>query len=93
LGFDGRDDARMAKPNLVDVVAMEVEIAPAFDIFDPGPVSGAQDVEAGGGHGLVDEPVRILFKKALRLCVEVRFRPCLAIRRKIDVAFDAQCGR
>ena len=55
LVFDGGNDAGVGEADLVDVVAVEIEEGLAVCGFDGRTFAAGQDVEAGGGKGLVEE--------------------------------------
>jgi len=50
LGFDRSNDARITKADLVNVVAVEIHVAPALQVFDINPVAALEHVEARRGQ-------------------------------------------
>jgi hypothetical protein len=90
LFLDGSDDARMTEANLMNVVAVEIEIAPAFEVFQPRALRPAQDVQAGSGKRLVQETRRIFSEQRTRLRTEVTVEPSLSVRGQIHIAFGAE---
>jgi hypothetical protein len=66
LMFDGSNDAGMPEADLMHVVTMEVEITPAFDVFNPRALSLRQRVEARCRKALMQEVTRVGFEQRLR---------------------------
>ena len=60
LRLDGSDYFRVAEADLMNIVAVKIEITPTFRIFNPRAFGGAQDVQAGRGHGLMNECIGIV---------------------------------
>ena len=90
LLFDGGNDAWMAEANLMNIVAVEVEIPPAFEVFQPRALRPAQDIQAGGGQRLVQETPSILREQRARLRRQVFVKPGLPVWRQIHVAFGLE---
>lgn len=87
---DGVEDAGMAVSDLVDVVAVEVEDAAAFDVLDPGAVGMSDGIEAGGGQGLVEEDVGIPGELFAGGRGQVGLGEDPASGREVDVTFGAE---
>ena len=47
LLFDCSDYSRMGEADLVDVVSVKIQVAPPFQILDPGALGRSQDIQAG----------------------------------------------
>jgi hypothetical protein len=90
LLLDRSDDARMAEADLMNIIPVEVEIAPAFEVFQPRALCPAQDIQAGSGKRLVQETRRILGQQRACLRPQMTIEPGLPVRRQIHVAFGAE---
>jgi len=87
LFLDCGDDRRVGEADLMDVVSVEIHVAPSLEVFDPDPVAGAHGVQAGGGEGLVEEVFFVLREERPRLFIQVFLLPLLPARGNIDIAF------
>jgi hypothetical protein len=76
---DGVDDRGMAKADLVDIVAVEIENGSALGVLKNGTVAGAQDIETGSGKRLMQEPPGIVLEGLPGIVVEMRFSPTGAV--------------
>ena len=81
LRHDGLNHARMAKADLVDVVAVEIQQAPAVQVFDVRAVARLQNIQAGRGQRLMEEVFGVLVQPAACFCVDVLGGPGLAMGR------------
>ena len=90
LMFDGSNDAGMPEADLMHVVAMEVEITPAFDVFNPRALSLRQRVEARCRKALMQEVTRVGFEQRLRPRPDVFGSPDVATRREVHIAFRGE---
>ena len=86
LALDGGHHMRMPIAHLVDVVAVEIHHAAAFDIGEPDSVAGGERVEARGGQRLVQKVIGVgVEQRARRRMHVLRFeRPTQ--RRSVDVS-------
>ena len=53
-------------------------------------MAGGQDIEAGGGEGLVKKHGSVLVEAFLGFGIDVVFRPILAFRREVQIAFGSE---
>lgn len=96
---DGLEDVGMGEADLVDVIAVEIEDLAALPIGEGGALDVAQDIEAGGGEGLVEEIAGVLLEPVAGVVADMAGAPGLAARGKVEVAFGAEeveiggCGR
>lgn len=92
LLFDGFDDARMTEPDLMHIVAMEVQQLAALCVRDRRADCPAQRIQAGRGKRLMKKQFGILGQQFTRGGVEVSGLPGRAGRRGVDVAFGVEAG-
>src|SRR5262245_7918163 len=53
LLFDRGNNPRMAEADLMNVVAVEIEVTTALDVLNPRAMAGLEGGQAGGGKGLM----------------------------------------
>ena len=90
LLFNRGDNPGMREANLMHVVAVEVEITPAFDIFNPRALRLGQHVKTRRGEGLMEEVATIGFEQSLRRRRNLFGGPGAAPGREVHIAFGAQ---
>jgi hypothetical protein len=85
--LDCLDDARMPVPDLMHAVAVEVQVAAAFHVGEPGARRASERVHARRRERLMQEVARVLVEQGARRRADVRRLPLPAARREVDVAF------
>ena len=93
LALDRRHHVRMAVAHLMDVVAVEIHDAAAFDVGEPHALAGGERVEAGRGQRLMQEDLGVGVEQCPRGGVHVRLLELAAQRRGVDVALGGGIGR
>src|SRR5436190_1787000 len=71
LRFDCGDDARIAETDLVHVVAVEIHIAAALQIFEVNALTTFQDVQAWSGQRLTQEIPGVLVQQGSGLGIDL----------------------
>src|SRR5262249_53720786 len=89
LPLDRFDHARIGKAHMVHVVAVEIEKAPAREVFDPAAFASRQYVQTGRRERLPQKVARVLIEPAAGGAVEIAFPPG-AVRREIEIALGLE---
>jgi len=90
LLFDRGDDSRMAESDLMNIVAVEVEVATTFGVLNPRALAGLERVQAGRGEGLMQEISCVLIEQALCFHGDIFCGPGPAPGRDVQIAFGAK---
>lgn len=95
LGGHGRDDPGVAETDLVDRVAMEVEIVVSARVGEPCSLGSVEHVQAGCAERLMQEVAGVLGQQGQGLVVEMTGLPAGSSRAGVGVAFckAGECRR
>jgi hypothetical protein len=63
LAGDGFDNTGMAEADIVDVIAVQIQEAPALSVLEGGAPGATQHIETRRREGLMDEHVGILLDR------------------------------